>query len=132
MGNIMGTVRWADPKRTIAVWTFADGDSPEAILEVTRAFTDLILSVPHPTSAIIDFLNYRTIPREILGMFPMMARSLPQADRRPKTICIVSNRGIINTMVDLFAKVYPGYQDRFVTFQTVQDALDYLRGRKSA
>ena len=131
MGAVMGTVRWADQERTILIWTFADGDTPESILEDTRAFTGLILNVPHPTSAVIDFLSYRTIPREIIGMFPMMARSLPQPDRRPKTICIVSNRGIINTMVDLFGRVYPGYQDRFVTFHSVKEALDFLQNRKS-
>jgi len=129
MGNIMGTVRWADPERTIVIWTFADSDTTETILETTRAFTAMIQSVPHPTRAVVDCLHLPTVPRETISMFPMLERLLPQGDRRPNVIGIVSNQRVITTMIDLFAKVYPGYKERFVGFQSVAEALAYLQAR---
>lgn len=124
----MGSVEWLDQGRGIILLRLSDGDTMDQILVDYRQFADMVTSAPGKTYTVVDFLDLKSMPGHAISRFPQFARLTP-TQNRSEVIALVSQRNFITMVTEIFAKVYPDFRDRFVYFQTVQEALDFIEQR---
>jgi len=122
----MGSIGWLDEQRGIALWKFAEDDTMVTLMDDFRLFCEMLDSVDQPTYSVIDALDFKSIPRDMMRYYPEMARLSPRADRRSVLIAVVTRRMLVSLSVETFSRIYPDYKDRFVICPTMDQAVDHV------
>lgn len=122
----MGSIGWLDEGKGIAFWKYEENDTMDRFMEDFRLFCEMLNGVDRPTYAIIDMLDFKSMPRDAMRYYPEMARLSPRADRRAVVIAVVTRRMLVSLSMETFARIYPDFRDRFITFPAVEQARDHI------
>jgi hypothetical protein len=114
---------WLDKECGIILWKFHQDRTVEEILGDFDSFRDMAESVPCRTYPILDFTEAGAVPSNILTHYPEMQRRLPVGEKRAALITVVSSKTFINSLMNIFSRVY---KDQFVFFQTFDAAYQYV------
>jgi hypothetical protein len=113
-------VLWDDPDKSIlrfehqGKWTLEETD--EAMAKV-HAMAD---AIQHRIDVIFDYTGSAGLPVNALSHAPKVARELP----RQTGIIVVVGGNIFNTLMSIFAKVYPNFgpASRYKSAHTLDEA----------
>jgi hypothetical protein len=111
------------------LWKFLEGDTMDDIMADFRTFADMLKNANRKTYAITDLLDFDSIPRNGMSYYPEMAKLSPKGEARAEIIAIVTQRMLVNMSTEIFSRIYPDFKDRFFSFPTVQQALDFINER---
>jgi hypothetical protein len=114
---------WLDQERGIIHWKFDQSQTVEEVLAAFDTFRQMAESVPYRTYPILDFTEAGTIPTNILTHYPEMQRRLPVGDKRAALIAVVSQKTFINSLMNIFSRIY---KDPVIFFQSFDAAYQYV------
>jgi hypothetical protein len=118
------TVRWLDDHQRVIIVEFAPGLTIDLVVDAARRANAMIGAVNHAATVIYDFSQSGKPVDSLLGSLPKINRL-----RHPNNALsiLVGSGGLLRALAGLYSRLYRPVP----VFDTMQEALDYVRAMRS-
>jgi hypothetical protein len=121
--------RWFDDTHTIAYYEFEERWTWDDLYAAVKSITGLIDSVPHRVDVIFDVKRSIGMPGGAIGHLTGLSAK-PQANFGVGVM--VGGNNFLKTMVQIFLKLYPRYQNQHHLADNVETALTIIAEKRAA